>query len=155
LWQRSFNSDASVVGRTAQIAGTTYEIVGVAPLDFESNADLWTPLRPSRTGEGAGINYTIAARLHAGVAWQEAENEIASIGQGLIQTRRLRAGLTLQYGLDSLQKILTGPLASSLWTILGASLLVLVIGCVNIAGMLMARGSSRGSEIATRMALGA
>src|SRR5262245_8801879 len=61
LWERSFASDASVIGRTAQIAGTRYEIVGVAPPDFESNADLWTPVRPSQTGEGVGMNYAIAA----------------------------------------------------------------------------------------------
>lgn len=155
LWLRAFHADASVVGRTATIAGQVYEVIGVAAPHFESTADLWTPLRPSRTGEGAGINYVVAARVHPGVSWEQAEAEIRSIGEALVQQRRLRPGSTMQYGLMTLQKLRTGSLESSMWMAFAAAVLVLLIGCVNIAGMLMARGAARTSEIATRMALGA
>lgn len=157
LWQRAFHADPSVVGRTATIAGQVYEVIGVAAPDFESNADLWTPLRPSRTGEGGGINYAVAARVHPGVSREQAEAEIRSLGEGLVQQRRLRLrpGATMQYGLMNLQEVMIGSMESSLWMIFAAAVLVLLIGCVNIAGMLMARGAARTPEIATRMALGA
>src|SRR5262245_54177882 len=92
FWQRSFQADPGVVGRSVRIAGQTFEVVGVASPDFESNADLWTPLRPSRNGEGGGLNYVVVGRVKKGVSWQQAENEIASIGQSLVQQRRVRAG---------------------------------------------------------------
>jgi len=155
LWQRAFGSDRDVIGRKVEIAGISYQIVGVASSDFESTADLWTPLRPSTRGEGQGINYVIAGRLRQGVTWAQADAEMRSIGQPLLQQSRFRPGVTAQYGLMSLQEAATQSLADSLWIVLAAAFLVLVIGCVNVAGMLMARGVSRAHELATRMAIGA
>lgn len=155
LWQRTFGADRNIVGRSVTIAGLPYRIAGVASRDFESPADVWTPLRPSTRGEGQGINYLIVGRLRPGVTWIQAEAEIAATGQSILQLRRVRPGVTLRYSLMSLQEAATSSLASSLWMIFAAAILVLVIGCVNIAGMLMAQGAARTGEIATRMAVGA
>jgi predicted permease len=155
LWQRVFGADPAVIGRTVTIAGLPYQIVGVASRRFESNAEVWTPLRPSRRGEGQGINYTMVGRLRPGVNWTQAETEMASLGLPLLQQRRLRTGATLEYGLMPLKEASANAIAGSLWMVLAATLLVLLIGCVNIAGLLIARGVSRGSEMATRMAIGA
>src|SRR5437867_1584601 len=85
LWQRAFGSDASIVGRSVTIAGIAYQIIGIASPHFESNSDVWTPLRPSARGEGQGINYLIVGRLRNGVTWPQAEAEMASTGQTLLQ----------------------------------------------------------------------
>src|SRR5262245_3781620 len=155
LWQRAFNGDQRILGRSVTIAGLNYQIVGVASSQFESSADVWTPLRPSTRGEGQGINYLIVGRLRRGVTWAQAEAEMASTGETILKTRPNRPGVTLRYGLMSLQQAATQSLAGPLWIVLAATILVLIIGCVNVAGMLMARGISRTAEIATRMAIGA
>src|SRR5262249_47218042 len=144
-----------VVDRNIAIAGVTYKVVGVASPKFESKADVWTPLHPSTRGEGQGLNYVISGRVRKGVTWQEADTEMASAGGILIQQRRFGPGVTARYALMSLQEATSGYLAGSLWTILAVTILVLIAGCVNIAGILMAQSISRRSEIATRMAIGA
>ena len=70
LWRRLFHADPAVIGRAIQLKGEPYVVVGVMPEAFRSSvhADLWTPLRPSATGEGAGSNYAVMARLRPGVS---------------------------------------------------------------------------------------
>ena len=155
FWQRAFGADAGIVNRNVAIAGVDYRVVGVASSQFESKTDVWTPLHPSTRGEGQGINYTIAGRIRDGVTWDQADAEVASAGQVLLQRRRFSPGAAVRYGLMSLQEAATGWLAGSLWMVLGVTLMVLIAGCVNIAGMLMAQGVSRRPEIATRLAIGA
>ena len=154
LWQRALGADPNILGRRVAIAGVDYQVVGVASEQFESPTDIWTPLRPSPQGEGQGINYVIAGRVRAGSVWEEAQAEMASIGEALLEGR-VRRGVTAQYTLTSLQEAATQTLSRSLWVVLGATVLVLIIGCVNIAGMLMAQSTSRTAEMATRMAMGA
>ena len=69
LWRSVFNGDPAVVGQSVLLKGEPHVVVGVMPPSFRSNvdADLWTPLRPSTTGEGAGTNYGVVARLKDGV----------------------------------------------------------------------------------------
>jgi predicted permease len=155
FWRRAAGSDPGIVNRTMAIAGVIYGVVGVASAKFESKADVWTPLHPSTRGEGQGLNYVITGRVRKGSTWEQADAEIASAGDVLIQQRRFDSGVTARYSLMSLQEATSGYLASSLWTILAVTILVLIAGCVNIAGMLMAQTISRRSEIATRMAIGA
>src|SRR5207249_4844782 len=79
LWQRVFKSDPSVLGRAITLRGQTYTVIGVMPQKFPvterssfeggAGVDLWTPLKPSTSGEGGGVNYEAIVRLRDGVSW--------------------------------------------------------------------------------------
>jgi len=157
LWQRLFRGDGSAVGKAILLKGEPHTVIGVMPRDFrtESPADLWTPLRPSRGGEGGGINYTIVARLKPGSSMAAANAQLDAIEQPLFVAMRFREGAEVHAHLTPLQTGLTSGFRNSLLLMWGVVALVLLIGCVNIAGLMLARAASRSREVATRMAIGA
>jgi predicted permease len=153
LWTRALGGDPAVIGRSVTLRGEPYTVVGVMPAAFRSDApaDVWTPLRPSPRGEGAGQNYEIIARLRPGVSWAEADGRVASAGAAVM--RDLYKDRAREH-LVPLQSGLAGDARQPLLILWGAVAAVLLIGCVNIAGLLVARSAARAPEIATRMALG-
>lgn len=157
LWQNLFQSDRSIVGQTIDLRGAPYTIVGIMPRGFRSDqpVDLWTPLHPSRTGEGEGTNYSIIGRLRPGVTFAAATGQLNSAMQSVFAERHLPVGVSVQERAIPLQTGLTSDMRSNVELMWGAVGLVLVIGCVNIAGILLARSATRTREIATRLALGA
>ena len=157
FWQRVFHGDAGVLGRTISLRGEEYAVVGVMPRDFRaaSPVDVWTPLRPSRYNEGSGSNYGVIARLKPGVGWADAGGQLRSLSHALIADPAfLREVKDFEERIIPLKQGATGDVRSELLLTWTAVLVVLLIGCVNIAGLLLARSGTRGREIATRMALG-
>ncbi|HKD86282.1 MAG TPA: ABC transporter permease [Terriglobales bacterium] len=158
LWRRALHGDKDVLGKAITLKGEPYTIVGVLPPHVYATAsgDLWTPLRPSRTGEGAGINYFVYLRLRDGATWQQADTELSRLRPKIFEA------LTKQHP-QGHAWMLANPLQSTVGTITrlpililtGAVMLVLLIACANLAGITLARVAARRHEIATRMALGA
>jgi len=155
FWQRIFNGDRSVLGRAITLRGEPYTVVGIMPRGFRTDApaDVWTPLRPTRTGEGSGTNYEVVARLKPGVSWEQANQQLKALSRGIVDPNMPRKAVW-EERIVPLQTGLTGDVRSELLITWGAVLAVLLIGCVNIAGLVLARSSTRSREIATRMALG-
>ena len=170
LWQHDFNGDHGIVGRTIRLKGDQYTVVGVMPSNFPitersatggSGVDLWTPLQPSKTGEGGGYNYEVVIRLHDGVSWPEAQNDVHAASRFAFGEANLASSVTgvtsgdlSEMGLVPMQNATTVAVRQPVLMLWGAVAIVLLIACVNIAGLLIARGSTRTREIATRMALG-
>ena len=157
LWQRIFRGNRSIIGRTIDLRGAPYTVVGIMPQGFRTDqaVDLWTPLHPSRTGEGEGSNYGIIGRLKPGVTFAAASGQLNAIMQPVFKNMHLPPGVLVEERAISLQAGLTSDIRSNVELMWGAVALVLLIGCVNIAGILLARSATRSREIATRIALGA
>jgi predicted permease len=157
FWQRVFHGDLGVLGRGINLKGEPYTVVGIMPRDFRTTApvDVWTPLRPTRWNEGSGSNYGVVARLRAGVTWTEAAEQLKALSRGLMEEPGFpRETSSFEERIVPLQSGLTNDIRGELLLTWAAVLTVLLIGCVNIAGLLLARSGARSREIATRMALG-
>jgi predicted permease len=155
-WQSYFGGDPGIVGRAILLRGEPHEVVGVMPAGFvgTAEADAWTPLRPSATGEGAGTNYFVIARLAPGASWGQAEGELRAVTPEAFRIFGLPEGTTRELRVQPMQDVLRADVRQPLVLLTAAVSAVLLIACVNLAALMLARGATRAKEIATRMALG-
>lgn len=156
LWRGSFGGDPTLVGRTITLRGEPHTVVGVMPSGFQSGvrADLWTALRAGTDGEGEGENYQVLLRLKDGVGWAQAADEVGRLGAEILRQSPPRDGASLSYSILPLQQAFAETLRRPLTLLWGAVAVVLLVGCVNVAGLMLARSTRRAREIATRLALG-
>jgi len=158
LWQRALNGDKDVIGKPITVKGEPYTVVGVLPPHTYATAsgDLWTPLRPSRLGEGQGMNYFIYVRLRPGATWQQVDAELSRLRPAIFQgfTKSNPKSHAWMFA-NPLQSTVGAVTRLPILILTGAVISVLLIACANLAGISLARVAARRHEIATRLALGA
>jgi putative ABC transport system permease protein len=162
LWRRRFGADRSIIGRPITLDGHPYLVVGVMPPDFENvagpSAELWTPLQYDMSmGSAWGHHLRLIGRLRPGVSSGQSRGELDGIARSPTAEfpRPPWASLRNGFIVSTLQDDVTRGVKPALLAILGAVGLVLVIACVNVTNLLLARGARRRGEFALRASLGA
>ena len=164
LWKRKFGSSPEVLGRSMTLDGTGYTVVGVIPAEFDlltrsfRNSEVYVPIGQWKNNfllnRGAGLGIHGIGRLKPGVSIEQARADMDEVTRNLIA-----AFPDTDKGIGAavfpLKQDMLGDVKPFLLLLLGAVCFVLLIACVNVANLLLARSTSRSREFAIRAALGA
>ena len=171
-WQRLFHGDRSVLGKTLRVSDQPETIVGVMPKSFHfpvmsvmpgqatfgstERYEIFRPLVPDSyelTANDAEFNFVVIARLKPGVSVQQAQSELDGIEKSTAAADHLAIHLSVI--VEPFSEEITGNVSKPLWLLLAAVASVLLMACVNLANLQIARGMARDHETALRSALGA
>jgi predicted permease len=159
LWQQKYNGSPGIVGKAIRASGVQRTVIGVMPQKFmfPFREALWVPLAmdPLATPRGQGPGYLLVATLKKDVSLAQAQAQVRTIAAQLEaefpQTNTGQSAVVMPY-----TELALGPqIYALLYTMLGAGIGVLLIACVNVSNLLVARASLRQREVAVRIALGA
>lgn len=158
LWQRRFGGDPGLLGSNLMLSGEPYSVIGILPPGFEvaqfGRADVWTPARLDESRARRGNFYLMGiGRLKESASLEQADLQMNGIMQQIGQEHPENRGTRIQ--LVPLRDQIVGPAKAGLWALLGASGLVLLIGCANIANLMLSKGAARRRELSIRAAMGA
>lgn len=159
LWRRKLGGAADALGKRYRIDGEDYTLIGVLPaaFDFPRNCDLWLPigaLDARQIADRVSHPFWVLARLRPGVSLSRAQNEIDSI-QRQLASAHPESDAKWRVNAVSLTNEFAGNMRASLLVLFGAAVFMLLIACVNVANLQLARSAAREREFAIRCALGA
>ncbi len=164
LWRDRFGADPRVVGRLVEIEGASTEVVGVTPPGFgfpRSDTGLWRPmpLDPANVSLGS-FGAMGVARIEDGQTIDQVQAELAGMAANLVElfpdesAAPVLAGAGFAPRVRPAREVLVGDIQTTLWMLLGAVGLLLIIACANVANLFLARSEARHRELAIRIALG-
>ena len=158
FWKSRFNGDSGLIGRSVRLNAVEHVVIGVISPTADvmsADANVWVPIAftaEERADSRKGY-LDVFARLAPGVSMAQAQSEMSAIAKRL--ETELEENRENGVRLASLTEVFVGSYRSRLFILLGAVAFVLLIACVNVANLLLARGAARGKEISIRAALGA
>ena len=174
FWRGRFNADPAVIGRVIRLDDVPRQVVGIVPAGSDFGLDqihtradyrgqaysgvgdvaVWIPLQGSEAAYSRDTHpFFVVARLADGASFASASDELEGIALRL--ERAFRSNTARGVHLERLQDVVFAPVRPILFLLLGAVALVLLVACVNVANLLLARGAVRAREVAVRAALGA